>query len=101
NIFAAGLTVYLVRTIYGLQDVGHVVPAEALPTWDVPLLSAIPFIGKVVFQQNVVVDIALIVLVLVEIVFVRTLLGLRLAAVGQHPQAADPAGLTVHVLRYG
>ncbi len=27
NIFAAGLTVYLVRTIYGLQDVGHVVPA--------------------------------------------------------------------------
>src|SRR2546428_2608861 len=30
NIFAAGLTVYLVRTIYGLQDVGHVVPADGL-----------------------------------------------------------------------
>src|SRR6184192_1286777 len=39
NIFAAGLTVFLVRAIYGLQDVGHVVPAEALPNWDVPVLS--------------------------------------------------------------
>ncbi len=101
NIFAAGLTVYLVRTIYGLQDIGHVVPAEALPTWDVPLLSAIPFIGKVVFQQNVVVYIALIVLVLVEIVLFRTRLGLRIRAVGEHPQAADTAGLNVYIIRYG
>src|SRR5260370_33095462 len=58
NIFAAGLTVYLVRTIYGLQDVGHVVPADSLPNWDVPILAAIPFIGKVVFQQYVGVYIA-------------------------------------------
>ncbi len=101
NIFAAGLTVYLVRTIYGLQDIGHVVPAEALPTWDVPLLSAIPIIGKVVFQQNVVVYIALIVLVLVEIVLFRTRLGLRIRAVGEHPQAADTAGLNVYIIRYG
>jgi len=101
NIFAAGLTVYLVRTIYGVQDVGHVVPAEALPNWSVPLLSAIPFIGKVVFQQNVVVYIALILLVVVEIVLFRTRLGLRIRAVGEHPQAADTAGLNVYVIRYG
>ncbi len=101
NIFAAGLTVYLVRTIYGVQDVGHVVPAEALPNWDVPILSAIPFIGKVVFQQNVVVYIALILLVVVEIVLFRTRLGLRIRAVGEHPQAADTAGLNVYLIRYG
>ncbi len=101
NIFAAGLTVYLVRTIYGVQDVGHVVPAEALPNWSVPILSAIPFIGQVVFQQNVVVYIALILLVLVEIVLFRTRLGLRIRAVGEHPQAADTAGLNVYVIRYG
>ncbi len=101
NIFAAGLTVFLVRAIYGLQDVGHVVPAEALPDWNVPVLSAIPFIGKVVFQQNVVVYIALILLVLVEIVLFRTRLGLRIRAVGEHPQAADTAGLNVYLIRYG
>lgn len=101
NIFAAGLTVYLVRTIYGLQDVGHVVPADALPNWNVPLLSAIPFLGKVLFQQNVVVYAALILLVIVEIVLFRTRLGLRIRAVGEHPQAADTAGLNVYVIRYG
>ena len=101
NIFAAGLTVYLVRTIYGLQDVGHVVPADALPNWDVPILSAIPFLGQVVFQQNVVVYIALILLVVVEIVLFRTRLGLRIRAVGEHPQAADTAGLNVYMIRYG
>ncbi len=101
NIFAAGLTVYLVRTIYGLQDVGHVIPAEALPNWNVPLLSTIPFLGKVLFQQNVVVYVALILLVVVEIVLFRTRLGLRIRAVGEHPQAADTAGLNVYVIRYG
>ncbi|HET7465487.1 MAG TPA: ABC transporter permease [Candidatus Dormibacteraeota bacterium] len=101
NIFAAGLTVYLVRTIYGLQDVGHVVPAEALPTWNVPVLSSIPFLGKVLFEQNVVVYLALILLVVVEVVLFRTRLGLRIRAVGEHPQAADTAGLNVYVIRYG
>ena len=101
NIFAAGLTVFLVRTIYGLQDVGHVVPADALPNWNVPLLSSIPFLGKVLFQQNVVVYIALILLVVTEIVLFRTRLGLRIRAVGEHPQAADTAGLNVYAIRYG
>jgi general nucleoside transport system permease protein len=101
NIFAAGLTVYLVRTIYGQQDIGHVVPAEALPNWNIPLLSSIPWLGEVLFQQNVVVYIALILLVVVEIVLFRTRLGLRVRAVGEHPQAADTAGLNVYLIRYG
>ena len=101
NIFAAGLTVYLVRAIYGLQDVGHVSPAESLPNLNVPVLSAIPFLGKVLFQQNVIVYVALVLLVVVEIVLFRTRLGLRIRAVGEHPQAADTAGLNVYLIRYG
>src|SRR3981081_4490734 len=31
NIFAAGLTLFLVQRIYGLQDVGHVGQSELLP----------------------------------------------------------------------
>ena len=101
NIFAAGLTVFLVNRIFGLQDVGHVGQADLLPNWNVPVLSSIPFIGQVVFQQNVVVYVALILLVVVEIVLFRTRLGLRIRAVGEHPQAADTAGLNVYVIRYG
>src|SRR5919204_2180130 len=37
NIFAAGLTVFLVNRIYGIQDVGHVEQASLLPNWNVPV----------------------------------------------------------------
>lgn len=101
NIFAAGLTVFLVNRIYGLQDVGHVSQSELLPNFNVPVLDQIPFIGQVVFQQNVIVYIALVILVLVHVVLFRTRLGLRIRAVGEHPQAADTAGINVYAIRYG
>jgi simple sugar transport system permease protein len=101
NIFAAGLTVFLVNRIYGLQDVGHVGQSALLPNLNIPGLEAIPFLGKVFFQQNVVVYAALILLVVVHVVLFRTRLGLRIRAVGEHPQAADTAGINVYLIRYG
>ncbi|HKV87539.1 MAG TPA: ABC transporter permease [Candidatus Dormibacteraeota bacterium] len=101
NIFAAGLTVFLLNRIYGQQDIGHVGQSELLPNFNVPVLDQIPFIGQVVFQQNVVVYIALILLVLMHVVLFRTQLGLRIRAVGEHPQAADTAGINVYAIRYG
>ena len=100
NIFAAGLTVFLVNRIYGIQDIGHVTPSESLPYINVGGLDQIPFVGKVLFQQNVVVYMALVLLVLVHVVLFRTRLGLRIRAVGEHPQAADTAGINVYLIRY-
>jgi ABC-type uncharacterized transport system permease subunit len=101
NIFAAGITLFLVNRIYGIQDVGHISPAEALPLYNIPGLDQIPFIGHVVFQQNVIVYVALVLLLLVHVVLFRTRLGLRIRAVGEHPQAADTAGINVYAIRYG
>jgi simple sugar transport system permease protein len=101
NIFAAGLTLFLVNRIYGIQDVGHISSSEALPIINVPGLDQIPFIGQVFFQQNVIVYLALLLLLLVHIVLFRTRLGLRIRAVGEHPQAADTAGINVYAIRYG
>jgi simple sugar transport system permease protein len=100
NIFAAGITVFLVNRLYGLADVGQVSAQNALPNWDVPLLGAIPFIGRVFFQQNIMVYVALLVLVGTQVLLFRTRLGLRLRSVGEHPQAADTAGINVYALRY-
>ncbi len=101
NIFAAGLTLFLVNRIYGLQDVGHVGQSALLPYVNIPLLDQIPFLGRVLFQQNIVVYAALILLVVVQVVLFRTRLGLRIRAVGEHPQAADTAGINVYAIRYG
>ncbi len=101
NIFAAGLTLFLVQRIYGLQDVGHVGQSELLPYINVPVLDQIPFLGRVLFQQNVVVYAAIVVLVVVQLMLFRTRLGLRIRSVGEHPQAADTAGINVYAIRYG
>src|ERR1700680_2906351 len=92
NIFAAGLTVFLVNRIYGIQDVGHASYSALLPSLNIPGLEQIPFIGHVFFQQNVIVYVALVLLVVVHVVLFRTRLGLRIRAVGEHPHAAAPAG---------
>ncbi len=101
NIFATGMTVFLVNRIYGLQDIGHVGQNALLPNISVPVLDQLPFFGKVLFQQNVIVYVALIILVLTQVVLFRTQLGLRIRAVGEHPQAADTAGINVFAIRYG
>jgi simple sugar transport system permease protein len=100
NIFAAGLTVFLVNRIYGVQDIGHVGPSEGLPYITIKGLDQIPFLGQVLFDQNVVVYIALILLVGIHVLLFRTRLGLRIRAVGEHPMAADTAGINVYLIRY-
>ena len=101
NIFAAGLTVFLLNRIFGLSDVGSVPSHDTIPNWSIPVLSAIPFLGKIFFQQNMMVYVAIVILLLTQAVLFRTRLGLRIRSVGEHPQAADTAGINVYALRYG
>ena len=100
NIFAAGMTVFLLNRIYGLQNIGHVGPSEGLPYISIPGLDQIPFFGQVLFDQNVVVYIGLILLVAIHLLLFRSRLGLRIRAVGEHPMAADTAGINVFLIRY-
>lgn len=67
----------------------------------VPLLSEIPVIGRLFFQNTyLTVMIGLVFLVISVIVFYRTKFGLRLRACGEHPHAADSVGINVHKMRY-
>src|SRR5579859_1240364 len=100
NIFAAGVTTFLLNKIYGQQGISHITDQQALPVVNIPLLDRLPFVGQVLFQQNVVVYAALILLVVINIFLFRTRLGLRLRAVGEHPHAADTAGINVFQIRY-
>src|SRR6266516_1283391 len=95
NIFALGLTSYLV---FVLTPAGQGVPSLPgslrLPTLSWGPLANIPWLGNVIFY------IAVLILIAVQFLLFRTNIGLRIRAVGEHPQAADTAGVNVRLLRY-
>ncbi|MBU1305956.1 MAG: ABC transporter permease, partial [Alphaproteobacteria bacterium] len=66
----------------------------------IPLLSDIPVLGPVLFQQNLFVYGALILVAIATYYLFYTRTGLRARAVGEHPQAADTLGINVYRTRY-
>lgn len=101
NIAAIGVTTFLNAKLSNFQGLPQVSADGRLPVVNIPVLSNIPFFGEVLFQQNIIVYVAMALLVIVNIILFRTRLGLRLRAVGEHPQAADTAGISVARIRYG
>src|SRR6266700_8300752 len=101
NIIALGLTSYLVFVLTPAgQGVPSLPPSLRLPTPSWGPLSNIPWLGTVLFQQNIIFYIAILILIGVQFLLFRTNIGLRIRAVGEHPQAADTAGVNVRLLRY-
>ena len=62
-------------------------------------LSDIPVIGRIFFMQDPVVYLTILIFFVVNFVLFRTMLGLRIRAVGENPAASDAAGVSVSLHR--
>ncbi|MCJ7530378.1 MAG: ABC transporter permease [Anaerolineales bacterium] len=72
-----------------------------LPVYTVPLLSQIPILGPIFFNnQSVMVYLGYLLIPIVWYYIYYTRPGLHLRAVGEHPAAADTLGISVYGLRY-
>ncbi|MFL5659474.1 MAG: ABC transporter permease [Ktedonobacteraceae bacterium] len=100
NIAALGLTNYLLFIQTGGQGVPSLKDALRLPNLTWGPLASIPFLGRVLFQQNIIFYVAVLILLGIQFLLFRTNIGLRIRAVGEHPQAADTAGVNVRLIRY-
>ena len=99
NMIAGAVTVFLARTITGS---GNIQLTNGIPRFDVPFLVEIPLIGKLFFYQTYGTTwLILAILALGAFVLYKTAFGLRLRACGEHPHAADAAGINVFKVRYG
>jgi simple sugar transport system permease protein len=96
NILAVGVTGVFYRT--SLQQ--GVAGPGTLPIWKVPLLSSVPVVGPIVFQNALVTYAMLVLVVVVHLVLFNTVWGLRTRACGEHPLAAETAGVNVKLVRY-
>ena len=98
NIAALGLTSFLSRIIFGIREQPlQVTPIEE---WAVPVLSDIPFLGRVLFQQSPLVYLVYLLVPLSTFVLFRTTWGLRIRSVGEDPRTADTVGINVYGWRY-
>ena len=100
NIFALGLTNYLVFIQTQGQGLPSLPGTLRLPAISWGPLASIPFLGQVLFQQNIIFYVALLILAGIQFLLFHTNIGLRIRAVGEHPQAADTAGVNVRLVRY-
>ncbi len=98
DVVVGGLAlVFVALGLTGLVGKDYVQqPADAtIPSWDVPLLSDIPFFGEAFFQQLSVSYLAFLFPAAAVFLLYRTQHGLNMRSIGQDPGAADAAGLSV------
>ena len=93
-----GLSSLLPKLVIGVTLTPPLVPT--LPDLPIPLLSEIPVIGPVVFNQNILVYFSILLSIALWYALYRTNMGLRLRSVGENPKAADALGINVVSNRY-
>ncbi|GFN22117.1 ABC transporter permease [Thermanaeromonas sp. C210] len=98
NIFALGVTSTLYRILLGATPLQPESPG--LPQLAIPVLDQIPVLGTVLFKHNILVYLGLLMVPLTYAVLFHTTWGLKIRAVGEHPQAADTLGINVYLVRY-
>ena len=94
NLLATGLTGFIFQQLV-TRDPKTFGTVSPMPVFAVPALSDIPFIGPILFTQRPLTFMALLAVPLVWFLLYRTKWGLRVRAVGEHPQAADTVGIKV------
>ena len=99
NVLVIGVTNFLYSAWVDDDSINLNFPGtfEKLP---IPLLSEIPVLGQVLFNNRITVYLMFILVPLLWYVLFRTKLGLRARAVGEHPLAADTVGINVAKTRF-
>ncbi|MFZ2101021.1 MAG: ABC transporter permease [Oricola sp.] len=98
NLFVLGVTSYVSSQVF--QEYRALNNAPVFRAVSIPYLSDIPLIGPVLFQQNIFVYGALVMVAVATYYLFYTRYGLRARAVGEHPRAADTLGINVYRTRY-
>ncbi|MCJ1699444.1 ABC transporter permease [Rathayibacter festucae] len=99
NVLVTGLTSFLYSQVLTSDAAVFNSPVkfERLP---IPGLSQVPILGPVLFNQTIIVYLMYFAIFAVWWGLFKTKWGLRLRAVGEHPQAADTVGINVARTRF-
>jgi len=98
NMLAPAVAVYVGRMIRSVQQIPFV---NQFRINKAPVLGNIPLIGPLFFQNTYITTyLGFLILAGSALLLYKTRFGLRLRSCGEHPQAADSAGINVYRMRY-
>jgi len=98
NILALGICAFFQRVIFGVPVTPLIV--QPLQPIALPLLSEIPVIGPILFNQNILTYALFLLVPLANFVLFKASLGLSIRSIGENPEAGDVAGIRVDRLRF-
>ncbi len=82
------------------KDYAGIVSGVSFSKAPIPLLSRIPVIGSVLFNQNILIYALYLLVPLMMVYIYKTRPGLRLRALGENPSVLDAAGYQIYLARY-
>lgn len=102
NLLALGVTgtVYAALTRQAAAAGASRLLGVRLPDWPVPGLASLPVVGPTLFSGNALAYAAFLSVPVAAVVLFRTRVGLELRAAGEHPRAAEAAGVDVARTRF-
>lgn len=98
TIFGTGISNFMGKGFIGQIMSGDMKKLAA--TVRIPVLGNIPYIGDVLFNQDIFVYIGYVIAIVAGIYLFKTRKGLNLRAIGENPQAADAAGIAINRYKY-
>ncbi len=100
NIFAGGLTVFLLRTIFGVKGAFSDPGIYPIPTVHLPFLDNIPVLGELLNNNTLFVYISWALVLLTWLFLYKTPWGYWLRAAGEHPASLRNAGVSPEKMKY-
>lgn len=100
NTFAGGVTVFLLRSIFGVKGTFSDSTIVALPTVNIPFLDNIPVIGPLLNNNSIFVYITWLLVFLTWLFLYRTPYGFWIRAAGEHPKSLETAGINPQKMKF-
>lgn len=93
NIFMLGVTSFGYKLMSAGESYQQI---ETLKRIRIPVLSKIPLIGDAFFNQDIMTYLVFVLVILASVFYRKTSSGLAFSSIGENPQSADAAGISVY-----
>ena len=94
NTFSAAITVYLLRSIFGVKGTFSDAGIVALPSVHMQFLDNVPILGPILNDNSIFVYITWLLVFIVWFFLYHTPMGYHLRASGEHPDSLETAGVS-------